>query len=1109
MNKILEHIPAGIITFKADWNITFINDILIRLGGLYNFDFSSLQGSNILYRELFPETSLREELLALTSGYSFEKEIKSIKAIDGGKISVYVKGSPIFEGDKFSGGVLIVEDLEIKPVKEKSLISDYVDKIIHNAGDLFFITDTEGVIKYFTGRGIKNITKTAKDLSGILIDTLFTGKDQELKPVIREVKQSGNPRKLEVICGSSIYGCSVEPLISRFGELQFLTFMLDDITEEILKDEKLQKAIEELKHYQVITEAVVDAVFSVDDSGKIIFWNKGAENLFGFSKLEIFGKSIAHFVPALNVNNFFYIKERLSDQQEFREEIIFIDDSGRKKVIEAKFNLNETGNMVVFCSDITRKADEDNNLKAAEEKFREIVTYSPEMICVLNPDGNFIFANPNFLEALSYKESEILDRNIKDIIDTYFLAKISISKEFNLSFSRITRSKRMELPVISRDGRRLIFQASFSPVFFKGEDKVKQINCSFTDETEKNRIGKETNLFKNVFHSAYDGIAVEFHNKILKCNDYFAELFGFGNSSEIEGKDLMDLVAPSDRIHFFECFNKAVSAKRIRCEFNAKKIDGTIFSASVSASHFNFEEHYYTVILIRDITERKLVEQTIKESEEKYRNISENIDDCLYTFERSGGFLRPVFCTASIEKITGYGNHAFLADGKMFLKIIHPDDVPFFKNKVKSIFKHRTKQSEEFEVRIINKHGNLVWVRNKVKLVRDSHGNLIKIYGLASDISLRKKTEEELKAITENLVKLNETKDRFLSIVSHDLKTPFSSILGFTDLLLNDDTLSEIEKKQYIKFIRESSSSMLSLVNSLLDWNRLQTGRIKFEPEKIDVQNIVEKCFNTVVGSAIKKNIRLVSRIEENLFIFADKQLTIQVFNNLISNAVKFTGDGGVITISAAPSQKSRFFEFSVKDTGIGIKEENLKKLFGIDAKFSTEGTAGEKGTGLGLSLVKEIVEKHGGTVWVESEYGKGSEFKFTLPVASANILLIDDSNTDRLLYSKIIKTIAPDYSIEAASNGKEALNLIMQSTPALIITDHHMPLMTGFQFIRELKKSSIKSKPPVIVLSSDLDMNLVDEYNLEGIEYVFHKPVILSDFKQAVEKSLKKGLNY
>ncbi|HSR18999.1 MAG TPA: hypothetical protein VLM39_12980, partial [Ignavibacteriaceae bacterium] len=197
MNKILEHIPAGIITFNADWNITFINDILIRLGGLYNYDFSTLQGSNVLYRELFPERSLREELLALTSGYSFEKEIKSIKAIDGGKISVYVKGSPMFELDKFAGGVLIVEDLRIKPLKEKSLIADYVDKIIQNAGDLFFVTDTGGIIKYFTGRGIKNITRSGKELSGVSIDTLFLGKDQEIKSLIKDVKESGNPGKLE------------------------------------------------------------------------------------------------------------------------------------------------------------------------------------------------------------------------------------------------------------------------------------------------------------------------------------------------------------------------------------------------------------------------------------------------------------------------------------------------------------------------------------------------------------------------------------------------------------------------------------------------------------------------------------------------------------------------------------------------------------------------------------------------------------------------------------------------------------------------------------------------------------------------------------------------
>jgi len=300
---------------------------------------------------------------------------------------------------------------------------------------------------------------------------------------------------------------------------------------------------------------------------------------------------------------------------------------------------------------------------------------------------------------------------------------------------------------------------------------------------------------------------------------------------------------------------------------------------------------------------------------------------------------------------------------------------------------------------------------------------------------------------------------------------------------------------------------MLALVNSLLDWTRLQTGRIQFEPEKIEAHTIIEKSLNALSGAAFQKNIELISTVNKEINIFVDKNLIGQVFNNLISNAIKFTKAEGKIIISAATSPKIRFFEFSIKDNGVGIRPENLKKLFSIDTKFSSEGTAGEKGTGLGLSLVKEIIEKHGGTIRVESELGKSSEFIFTLPIASADILLVDDSKTDRLLYSKILKSITPDYNVETASNGKEALDRINQSPPALIITDHVMPEMNGYALVQELQKLNIKMKPPIIILSSDIDRAAIHDYNLLGIEYVFKKPVNLSIFKQAVEKSLRQGL--
>jgi PAS domain S-box-containing protein len=612
-----------------------------------------------------------------------------------------------------------------------------------------------------------------------------------------------------------------------------------------------------------------------------------------------------------------------------------------------------------------------------------------------------------------------------------------------------------------------------------------------------------------MFNAFLDGVAAECEGKLILANEAFAKIFGYNNSKEMLDKDLFDLVAANDIPKVTGYFQLIGRNKEIpeRFEFLAKRKDGSNFFAETSLSAFESDQKIYVVMVARDITERKRTQQAIRESEEKYRNITENIDDFLYTFEKTGSVLRPVFYTSSVEKITGYNQTDFLTDSRLIFKLIHPDDFLSLKKKLSSLLKSKIQLSGEFEFRIINRHGNVVWIRNKLNIVRDNEGRILKIYGLVSDISLRKNAEDELKRSTDNLVKLNETKDRFISIISHDLRTPFSSILGFTDLLLSDSDLTELEKKQYIEFIKESSKSMLSLVNSLLDWTRLQTGRIRFEPEKIEAYKIIDSSLNALSGVAFQKKIEIISDISKDIVIFIDKDLMLQVFNNLISNAIKFTPQHGTITISIKPSERMRFIEFSIKDTGVGIKPDDIKKLFKVDTKFTSEGTEGEKGTGLGLSLVKEIIDKHGGKVWVESEFGKGSEFKFTLPTASANILLVDDSKTDKLLYSKILKNITPDYNVDIASDGKEAIEKILVSPPALVITDHLMPRMNGYNLVLEIKKAEIKGKPPVMILSGDLDREIVDEYHELGVEFVFQKPVNLNSFKQAVEKSLKKGI--
>lgn len=229
------------------------------------------------------------------------------------------------------------------------------------------------------------------------------------------------------------------------------------------------------------------------------------------------------------------------------------------------------------------------------------------------------------------------------------------------------------------------------------------------------------------------------------------------------------------------------------------------------------------------------------------------------------------------------------------------------------------------------------------------------------------------------LKELNATKDKFFSIISHDLRSPFFSINGFANLLVDEmDQLGPAEVKRYSQIILDSSMNAMDLLKNLTEWSMLQTHRIKYNPKEIDMASIIDEVTGLVEAHASQKSITISSEVPSGLKIFADKDMIGTVLRNLISNSIKFSQCNGKIDISVVNSMNEIIVE--VEDTGIGIKKEAIDKLFQSDKNVSQPGTQSEHGTGLGLILVKEFVSLHGGKVWVESEVGKGSRFFFTLP---------------------------------------------------------------------------------------------------------------------------------
>ncbi len=1110
--KIIENAPVGILTFTADWEIDFVNENYSRYGVLYGIDTFSLRGLNILDQDLFPGVSIKEELLELQEGYSFEKEIKHIPASAQGIISLFVKASPVFIEGQFSGGILIIEDIKtLKQSEEDDLqIAGTINKIADRFYDLFLIIDAERYIKYLSGKDYHNFTSSEQFVHNRPLSEIFPKEVLNmLEPAISNSVANRSPEELSLEINSgeqkNSYNCRIFPYQTKHRQIKFIYLFFENTTSLQKEVIRLRNELVELDAYTTAIKNIPQPVLTTGPEGNVNFFNDAARKCFNASS-ESYGKFVGEIIGQFDKSYFNKIKDELDKSGNWKTTLSVFKENKQKETYEVKFTItqNPAHPIIVSCTDITDQTLFESKLKSSEETFRTIINQAGELICSMDISGEIFYVNNTFCEKLGYPVEEVLEQNITMFISSDYLS----SNVFELGLFDQKKTK-VELPLTDSRGNRIPTLAWFTSSVNEKTGK-KFYTIYLLDVSDKHQVDKKLELYNSLFESANDGIALASNGKIALCNDSFAEIFGYKHGNELTEQQVLDLVSNDDILKVAEYLQLLEMNKYVpgRFEFLGRKKDDTKFYAEITSSRFVQDQKTYLVFVTRDVTERKRAQQAIRESEEKYRNITENIDDFLYTFERTGKILRPVFYTSSVERITGYSQAEFLTDSRLILKIVHPDDFEEAKKQLKKLLKSRIQNSAEFELRIINKQGSIVWIRNKINLVRSAEGVIIKVYGLISDITLRKMAQDELKKSTDNLIKLNETKDRFISIISHDLRTPFSSILGFTDLLLNDEGLNEEEKRQYIEFIRESSQSMLLLVNSLLDWTRIQTGRIKFEPEKSNANKTIENSINTLIGTAIQKIITVSSEVEDDLFIFADKGLLLQVFNNLISNAIKFTRSGGRITISGKPADQMRFYEFRVKDTGTGIKKENLNKLFNVDTKFSSEGTAGERGTGLGLSLVKEIVEKHGGEIHVESEYGVGTEFVFTIPVASSVILLVDDSKTDRLLYSKILKSITPDYTVDIASDGKEALEKILEYPPAVVITDHKMPVMDGYEFVKELKKLEMKGKPPVMVLSSDIDRQIITDYNELGIEFVFSKPVNLSSFKQALEKTIRKGIS-
>jgi len=361
------------------------------------------------------------------------------------------------------------------------------------------------------------------------------------------------------------------------------------------------------------------------------------------------------------------------------------------------------------------------------------------------------------------------------------------------------------------------------------------------------------------------------------------------------------------------------------------------------------------------------------DKEDKFKQLIRNSFDMIVLLDEDGV---QKYVSDSCENILGYWPEE-LMDVSVVDRFIHPDDREKARSGLKDILEERGNGGTQYR----HKHKDGGWVYLEAVGTNQLDNAAIEAVVLnVRDITQRMNAEEALRESENRLNEMNAAKDRIFSIIGHDLRSPFTSIIGFSDLLLEQVKNKDYNGvEEYAGIIQRSSLQAMELLTNLLEWSRSQTGKFRFDPDRVDINQMVRDVAGTFKETARQKGLKVELEPGFDGFVYADPYMIGTVLRNLVSNGIKFTKAGGQITIGTEGA--GAWLNVRVADSGIGINEEDQAKLFRVDHYHTTTGTDQESGTGLGLLLCREFVEQHGGRIWVESEPGKGSVFKFTIPV--------------------------------------------------------------------------------------------------------------------------------
>ncbi len=634
----------------------------------------------------------------------------------------------------------------------------------------------------------------------------------------------------------------------------------------------------------------------------------------------------------------------------------------------------------------------------------------------------------------------------------------------------------------------------------------KKTQIAFQESEEKYRLIVET---------ITDGLLLfDCEGNIVDANISAHEMHGY-KKDEMIGLTGKDIVYHKELHKFNKFLNDTAEEKEFYCEAYDLKKDGTRFPVDVKGIYFPYKGEQRFLAVIRDITERRQVEEKLKKSEEKYRNIFEKANVGIFQTTYTG---KLISANSELAKMLGYKNI-----NELFASLQDIERDSYVEpEKRKEFLQLIIKQGyvENFEYQIYRKDRTKIWVlESSLMSKKISDGDFI-IDGFVKDITDRKRAIE-LKNEIEITKRTSKLKDQFLANISHEIRTPLTGIIGMTEILFGTNISKQ--QQEYLDMIKDSSQVLMNLINDILDISKIEAGKMELKPEPFDIKESVVKIKTFFETKTKNKNVNFSVHFDETLpdLIIADKKRFEQILMNLLSNACKFTHKGSIkIKVKLIKTYDDiSSVKVNVIDTGIGIKSEDQDKLFDKFSQVDSSNTRSFEGSGLGLAICKELIKMMGGEIGFTSREGKGSDFwiifdsmvtdkKDLIEYKTDSDFVNSDLNFDILIVEdkiesqKVLKLILEDVNcrIDIANNGFEALEAFKSGKYDLIIMDIMMPQMDGLATLKKLKKK-YKKLPPVIGISAYTIAGDAEKYVTEGFDDYITKPVTKNQLYSIVLK--------